>query len=183
MDERIEVVRHEDLSPTHLDQLRALFDREYLNDHGPWTPDAPYDYSPADTHVLVTHDLKLVAHAGFQRRVITVGDQDVVVGGTGGVLVSEHARGSGLGRRLMAQLARAMHSMASIEYGYLGCRREVVPFYASNGWHRVAVTEHSLSRRDGTIVVTTDDPILILPVLRTVSDWPTGVIDLRGTPW
>jgi aminoglycoside 2'-N-acetyltransferase I len=183
VDERFEVIRHGELSRTHLYQLRALFDREYLDHHGPWDPDAPYGYSPADTHVLVTHDGQLVAHAGFQRRVITVGDHDVVVVGTGGVLVREHARGRGLGGRLMSQLAQAMHTMPGIEYGYLGCRQEVVPFYAANGWHRITATECCRSRLDGTIIVTADDPILILPVTRTISDWPAGAVDLRGTPW
>jgi hypothetical protein len=83
----------------------------------------------------------------------------------------------------MGHLARAMRSTVGIEYGYLGCRAEVVPFYASSGWHRVTATERSRSRLAGTVVVTTDDPILILPVIQAVSDWPAGVIDLRGTPW
>ncbi|PPF71027.1 GNAT family N-acetyltransferase [Clavibacter michiganensis] len=183
VDERIEVVRHEDLSRTRLEQLQVLFDHEYLDDHGPWTPDAPYGYSPADVHVLVTHGSELAAHAGFQRRVIAVGVHDVAVGGTGGVLVSERARGGGLGGRLMSRLARTMRSTAGVEYGYLGCRPEVAPFYASSGWRPVAADERSRSRRDGTVVVTTDDPILILPVTRAVSAWPAGVIDLRGTPW
>jgi aminoglycoside 2'-N-acetyltransferase I len=183
VDERIEVVGHDDLSRTHLDQLQVLFDHEYLDGYGPWTPDAPYGYSPADMHLLVTHGSEVVAHAGFERRVIAVGEHDVAVGGTGGVLVSDHARGGGLGGRLMSHLARTMRSAAGIEYGYLGCRPEVVPFYASSGWRLVTATERSRSRLDGTAVVTTDAPILILPVLRTVSDWPAGVIDLRGTPW
>jgi GNAT superfamily N-acetyltransferase len=183
VDERIEVVRHDDLRRTHLEQLQVLFDREYLDDYGPWTPDAPYGYSPADVHLLVTHGFELVAHAGFRRRVIAVGDHDVAVGGTGGVLVREHARRGGLGGRLMSHLAGAMRSTGGIEYGYLGCRPEVVPFYASSGWHRVTATERSRSRLDGTVVVTTDYPILILPVIRAVSDWPAGAIDLRGTPW
>ncbi|WP_445337286.1 GNAT family N-acetyltransferase [Clavibacter sp. CFBP 8614] len=134
MDEHIEVVRHHDLSRTHLEQLRALFDREYLDGYGPWTLDAPYGYSPADMHLLVTHGSELVAHAAFRRRVIAVGEHDVAAGRTGGVLVSEHPRGGGLGRRLMSQLARPMRSTAGIEYGYLGCRPEVVPTYASSGW-------------------------------------------------
>lgn len=183
MDERIEVVRHDELSHTHLEQLQALFDREYLADHGTWTPDAPYGYSPADTHLLVTHGSELVAHAGFRRRLIAVGEHDVAVGGTGGLLVSEQARGGGLGGRLMREFARTMRSTAGIEFGYLGCLSEVVPFYTSSGWQRVTATERSHSRTDGSVVVATDDPILILPVTRAVSEWPAGAIDLRGAPW
>jgi aminoglycoside 2'-N-acetyltransferase I len=183
VDERIEVVRHDDLSRIHLGRLHALFDHEYLDDYGLWSPDAPYGYSPADMHLLVTCGSELIAHAGFQHRVIAVGEHDVTVGGTGGVLVSEHARGGGLGGRLMRQLARTMRSRAGIEFGYLGCRPEVVPFYASSGWHRVTATERSRSRVDGTDVVTSGDPILILPVSRAIFDWPGGVVDLCGTPW
>lgn len=129
----IEVVRDDDLSRIHLDQLRGLFDHEHLDDHGPGTPDAPYCYSPADVHLLVTHGSELVAHAGSPRRVIAVGEHDVAVGGAGGVLVREPVRGGGRGGRLMRHLARTMRSTAGIEYGYLGCRPEVVPFSASSG--------------------------------------------------
>lgn len=34
LDERIEVVRHDDLSRTHLEQLQVLFDHQHLADHG-----------------------------------------------------------------------------------------------------------------------------------------------------
>lgn len=51
MNEIIRVRRHVDLTATELDALESLFDSEYRNEFGPWNPDAPYGYSPADTHV------------------------------------------------------------------------------------------------------------------------------------
>ncbi|MHA7264310.1 GNAT family N-acetyltransferase [Arthrobacter sp. TMN-37] len=101
MNETVKVKRHLDLGTAELYELGRLFDSEYLGDYERWNPDAPYGYSPADFHVLAFRGSVVVAHVGFQRRVIAVGAYDVVVAGTGGVLVDQQARGDGLGSRVM----------------------------------------------------------------------------------
>lgn len=178
------VRRHVELSAGELDALGVLFDREYLGDHGEWNPEAPYGYSPADHHVLAYQGPVLVAHVGFQRRVIQVGTHDVLVAGTGGVLVDQHARGTGLGGRTMRRAQQAMRDEAGVAFGVLGCREEVVPFYESSGWTRISATERSVSLADRTsVVVSEDGPILICSGARDAREWPRGDIDLRGTPW
>ncbi|RAX43670.1 hypothetical protein DQ354_19495 [Arthrobacter sp. AQ5-06] len=107
MNEALRLQRHEDLSMMELDALEKLFDSEYLSDYGRWNPDAPYGYSPADFHVMAFQGSVLAAHVGFQRRVISVGTDDVVVAGTGGVLVDQRFRGTGLGGRAMRHAQRA----------------------------------------------------------------------------
>ena len=184
MTEVIRVRRHVDLAAKELDALQSFFDSEYLNEFGPWNPDAPYGYSPADTHVLAFRGQALAAHVGFQRRRIAVGTDDVIVAGTGGVLVDERSRGTGLGRRVMRHAQKAMRGEAGVDFGFLGCRREVVPFYESAGWVQVYATERCLSRLDQkTVVVSQGGPNLICAAKRDASEWPKGDIDLRGTPW
>ena len=75
---------------------------------------------------------------------------DVVVAGTGGVLVRKESRGIGLGAALMRRAQAAMRSFdvpgkPKAEFGYLGCRPEVVPFYQATGWRRIDVVECHVS--------------------------------------
>ncbi|GAA1792141.1 hypothetical protein GCM10009712_43940 [Pseudarthrobacter sulfonivorans] len=184
MGEVIQVRRHVDLAATEIDALQSLFDSEYLNGFGQWNPDAPYGYSPADTHVLAFRGDALVAHVGFQRRRIAVGTNDVMVAGTGGVLVDERERGTGLGRRVMRHAQKVMRDKPWVDFGFLGCRKEVVPFYESAGWVQVHATERCLSRTDQkSVVVSQGGPNLICSAQCDASEWPEGDIDLRGTPW
>lgn len=182
MPEEFRVATHRALSGSDTAALRALFDREYFAEYGPWHPDRPYGYSPASVHTLAFVDSALVGHIGFQVRKIAVGDAEVTVAGTGGVLVDEKARGSGLGRRVMRRAQQAMREDARISFGYLGCREQVVPFYESSGWRRIRAAERHVSMQDPRrSVVSADGPILIFPTRDR--DWPHGDIDLRGTPW
>jgi GNAT superfamily N-acetyltransferase len=163
--------------------LRALFDAEYREAYGPWDPAHPYGYSPATYRVVASDGDEIVGHVGIQPRMIEVGQRDVLVGGTGGVLISPRHRGTGLGRRLVQAACTALaHAPLGVQFGYVGCRDEVVPFYESAGWQRVFTTERSLSRVDGSNRVG-EGPLLISAGLEPLDAWPQGQIDLRGTPW
>ncbi len=182
MEEEFRVVNHGVLRDDEIVALGELFDSEYLATHGPWDPDRPYGYSPADVHTLAFVESRLVGHVGFQRRTIAVGATEVTIAGTGGVLVGASTRGSGLGRRVMHRAQRVMAEDPRIDFGYLGCREEVVPFYESAGWARVHAVERHVSMLDpSTHVLSAEGPILIFPTQQ--SHWPDGEIDLRGTPW
>jgi hypothetical protein len=106
------------------------------------------------------------------------------VAGTGGVLVDQRFRGTGLGGRAMHHAQNAMREEAEADFGFLGCRKEVVPFYESAGWVQVHATERCLSRADQTsVIVSQGATTLICSSTRDASEWPNGDIDLRGTPW
>ncbi|WP_129661272.1 GNAT family N-acetyltransferase [Rothia halotolerans] len=180
----VEIIDHDFLTRTHLGRLQELFDGEYRHTHGRWSPHRPYGYSPADVHVLIYRGEELLGHAGFQRRGITVGHHRIRVGGTGGVLITEAERGTGIGRILLHHIRQTMREAPQVEYGYLGCGESVVPFYEAAGWHRIAAAERSLSRATGRPrYVAAGAPIMILPVSRSLDQWPRGVVDLHGTPW
>lgn len=179
----IEVLAHDALAGRDLDLLHLLFDREYLEAFGPWGPEQPYGYTGHDTHVIArANDGGIVAHVGWAHRMIGVGETEMRIAGVGGVLVSRGAREGGLGRALMARAAESMAEDGRIDFGYLGCREEVVPFYVSCGWQRIAATEHSLSRAGTPVTVEPGPPLLVLPVADDRL-WPTGSIDLRGRAW
>lgn len=178
------VRRHVDLTTAELDAFESLFDHEHRNEFGAWNPDAPYGYSPADTHLMAFHGKALAAHVGFQRRLISVGTHEVVVAGMGGVLVDEPSRGTGLGLRTVRHAQKVMLDESGVNFGFLGCRREVVPFYESARRVQIRATERCLSRLDGmSVVVSQGGPNLTCSAKRDASQWPEGDIDLRGTPW
>lgn len=180
----ISLVWHRELTTEQTDQLGQLFDAEYGTDEGPWNPDAPYGYAPAELHVVAVEGGRVVGHVGTQRRMIFVGDHDVLVAGTGGVLVSPSHRGQGLGAQLLAAAQDAARSIASAEYGYLGCREVVVPFYESCGYKRIEVTERYRPRDgSGQMVEETGAPVMVCSGTREVESWPEGRIDLRGRCW
>lgn len=188
--ESVVIVEHSALSDSHVTALQRLFDREYRAEHGDWDPDRPYGYSPADVHTMIFRGDVAVAHVGYQRRVIRVGAREVRVAGTGGVLVHPDWRSDGVGRRVMSHAQQTMRDDDRVDFGYLGCRDEVVPFYERTGWSRVSAVESHVSITDATATVTSAaGPILVFPAMHagdsdTGKDrWPSGDIDLRGTPW
>ncbi|MBD7995261.1 hypothetical protein H9639_08130 [Arthrobacter sp. Sa2CUA1] len=87
----VEVVRHEAFTPALTDELRSLFDAEYLSDFGEWDPKQPYGYASHDIHLVARAAGDIVGHAGWARRTIMVGSRTVEVAGTGGVLFAAEA--------------------------------------------------------------------------------------------
>lgn len=179
----IEVVAHADLAAGDVARLRGLFDAEYQQSFGDWDPDLPYGYAPHDLHIIARQGDHVVGHVGWARRMIDVGGRETVIAGVGGVLVSDRARGQRLGDRLMNRVASTMIDAGGIEFGYLGCREEVVSFYAACGWTRISAAERSISRRGKPIFDPPGQPLLVLPVEQRLDSWPEGEVDLRGRAW
>lgn len=162
---------------------RELFDAEYLDEHGPWDPVRPYGYAPHDVHVIARADGAVIAHAGWQRRVIRVGQTEITVAGVGGVLASARARGSGLGRAVMETLAASIRQAGDIAFGYLGCGEAVVPFYTACGWQRIVAAEAYIGADGVAVTQEPGAPLMILPLGLTPERWTAGAIDLRGRAW
>ena len=124
-----------------------------------------------------------VAHLDFERRLIGVGDREVLVAGVGEVATHPQWQGRGLGRRLMAELLRVLTAETPVGFGYLGCREEVVGFYERVGWHRIYQKIREIDPGSGKWTVS-EGPTLILPATAPLSAWPyEGTIDLRGMWW
>ncbi|MFK3676098.1 GNAT family N-acetyltransferase [Microbacterium sp. NPDC090218] len=179
----IDAVSHDRLTTDDVARLRELFDAEYFAEFGAWDPDQPYGYAPHDVHVIARLGDAVVGHVGWARRTISVGTAEVVIAGVGGVLISPQARGQRAGARLMERAAASMAEVGGIEFGYLGCREEVVAFYESCGWHRVSAAEHSIDRAGQPTTQLPGPPILTLPLGSPPRRWPEGTIDLRGRAW
>lgn len=186
VNQQIEVVTvwDRDLTKKQLVGIKELFDNEYAALYGAWNQTQPYGYSPAELHVLAVKDGQVVGNIGMQRRQISVGNQEVTIAGTGGMLISPSYRKYGLGRKLLSALQEASRTIAPVDYGYLGCREDVVPFYEASGYTRIVATERFVSDDDQiTVIQHTGSPIMICSGTKAVKEWPTGTIDIRGTAW
>lgn len=127
--------------------MAELFDSEYAADWGPWSPRAGYGYAPGELHALTRIGDLLIGYAATARRIIRVGNSEVIVAGTGGVMTLASARGQGIGTFTLSALQDANRSFAPADFGLLGCREEVVPFYESCGYARVDALIRDVSPR------------------------------------
>lgn len=187
MAETLTAVPHADLTGGLLDGVRALFNAEYCAEFGNWNPDQPYGYAPHDIHIIAQDDAgQVIGHTGWGSRQITVEEQTVHIAGVGGVLVSAAHRKTGLGKHLLKAATDTMQIMNTqgivpIDFGYLGCREEVVGFYESCGFTRISAREFYTSTNGEPAVADAQEPLLIFPVAQ--ADFPRGDIDLNGRPW
>lgn len=177
------VLYHNELTPLDLKELQVLFDQEYQSEYGSWDPDSPYGYASQDLHVLLYQEGILVGHAGSQRRLIQVGEKQVLVAGIGGVLLAPSFRSAGRGMRLMQMLLNLNRENLGASYSYLGCREEIVSFYEKCGFKRIRQYEWSVNRISGEKERVYCSQILIAPAKKAVHTFPFGEIDLRGRPW
>jgi len=164
-------------------ELAVLFDGVYAADWGPWNARTGYGYATAELHALARENGVLVGYAATGRRFVSVGGSEVVISGLGGVITRDRNRGQGVGRRVVGALMQAGTGSAAADFGYVGCRPEVVPFYRSCGFSPVHNVVRELSTADAATVVESQGPTLIHAGTRTVDQWPDGVVDLRGLPW
>jgi predicted N-acetyltransferase YhbS len=124
-----------------------------------------------------------VAHLAVERRLVAVGGTEVLMAGVGEVAVSPARQGRGLGAALIEQLRARLGTTFAADFGFLQCGERTVGFYRRTGWTRVGNPVRHLDVHDERTVREVDSPVLVIPGRRPLSDWPDGVVDLRGLPW
>lgn len=97
-----------ELTPADYADMAALFDSENAGEWGPWDPKQGHGYAPGELHALARRDGQLLGYAG-----------------------------TGVGRKVLLALQDTSSSCAPADFGFLGCREEVVPFYESCGYARI----------------------------------------------
>jgi nodulation protein A len=124
-----------------------------------------------------------VAHLAVERRLVAVDDADVLVAGVGEVAVSPDLQGRGLGARLISQLRTRLRTEFAADFGFLLCGERVAGFYRRAGFTRVANPVRYLDPRDERTVREDHSPTMVMPGRRPLTEWPDGMVDLRGLPW
>ncbi|HFI0790256.1 TPA: GNAT family N-acetyltransferase [Streptococcus suis] len=172
----------EDLLAKQVQAIKDLFDREYRDGYGEWNLKQPYGYAPQDYHLLAYQGEDLVGHMGSQVRTISVGAEESLIAGIGGVLIAPEFRGKGLGRAMMTRLLEENTQTLAVDFSYLGCREEVVPYYEACGFYRMERLERSINR----LTNMSQEELSIVMIASGQKNWrnfPSGRIDLHGRPW
>ncbi|HFR3770424.1 TPA: GNAT family N-acetyltransferase [Streptococcus suis] len=173
----------EHLTGQQVQTIKELFDREYRDDYGEWNLKQPYGYAPQDYHLLAYLGEDLVGHMGSQVRTISVGAEECLVAGIGGVLIAPEFRGKGLGRDMMTRLLEENTQTLVVDFSYLGCREEVVPYYEACGFYRINRMEILIDRLTGKEQQQISATIMIASAKKGKKDFPEGDIDLKGRAW
>jgi predicted N-acetyltransferase YhbS len=141
-------------------------------------------WGPRPTHRLWLEDQDhaIVAHLDLETRTIQVGEVDVLVAGIGEVATAPGHQGSGVGRRLMAELQRILQADVPVSFGILQCGDQVVGFYETTGWRRIDSPVRAIHPDSGQWETITNN-VLIAPGKLPIADWPEGPVDLRGLLW
>ncbi|MGV3089008.1 GNAT family N-acetyltransferase [Streptococcus suis] len=173
----------EDLLAKQVQAIKDLFDREYRDGYGEWNLKQPYGYAPQDYHLLAYQGEGLVGHMGSQVRTISVGAEESLIAGIGGVLIAPEFRGKGLGRAMMTRLLEENTQTLAVDFSYLGCREEVVPYYEACGFYRINRMETHVDRLTGKEQQQISVTIMIASAKKDKKDFPEGDIDLKGRAW
>jgi len=180
---RLRFVAEQDLTPADHAAISALLISAFPQYWDIFGAASWYGGRPDHRLWLEEPDGAAVAHLDFERRVIGVGNQEVLVAGVGEVATHPAWQGQGLGRRLMGELGRVLTTDTPVSFGYLGCREAVVGFYERVGWHRVRQTIRDIDPATGQWTMS-EAPTLIRPAMAPLAAWPReGVVDLRGMWW
>jgi predicted acetyltransferase len=112
-------------------------------------------------------------------RIGTVNGQPVKLGGIGGVTTLPEWRRRGLASIALQRAATFMREELHVEFGLLGCEREMAPFYGRLGWE-IADAPLVFDQPSGKTTFA-DAVTMVLPCAG--KEFPRGTIDLCGLPW
>lgn len=124
----------------------------------------------------------IVGHVDSQKRLISVGKENILIVGIGGVLVDKNYRGSGIASTIKKLLINYNKSSLGVDFSYLGCRDEVLSFYLSCGFKQLKWLE-TRTNSEGQLVNEVCSNSLISDGFKKVAEIPEGDINLNGRAW
>jgi RimJ/RimL family protein N-acetyltransferase len=149
-----------------------------------WGPDVfggdalKLHWRPAHWHFLVYADGLLVSHVGVVKQAVTVGIQQVTVGGIGGVVTVPAAQGKGYASAALQQATKFMCEELKVEFGMLFCLPRMIPFYQRFGWQEVR--EPVLIQQPSEKI---PSPLVVMAFPCRSQAWPAGQVELESLPW
>jgi aminoglycoside 2'-N-acetyltransferase I len=122
--ESIEIISASEAVPALRDDLRGWFENEFGR--------ADRWASP-DYHVLLHLEGQLAGRLGVHDTKVRVADENIRVGGIGGVATKPEFRHRGVASAMLSRAAEFMTRRLNVQFGLLLCRHEVSPVYAKMG--------------------------------------------------
>lgn len=165
----------------HRDSLPADLRADLLRWEEEIFPDTPgFDWERGPWFVVLWADGRWVSALQVLDRAVTVGGEEVRVGGVARVMTRPDERGKGCGLRLMQAANAFICETLGAPFGLLVCGTERIDFYERAGWRR-ATGPTTCTQPDGD--VTFDGENIITMVYACAEPWPAGPINLNGLPW
>jgi len=176
------LIAENDLTPDDHQRISGLLVKAFPNDVEIFSQ-ASYCYSLPEYRLLIEGEQGVViAHLDFERRMISVGGEEIYVAGVGEVATNPDYHRQGFGSKLMNKLTAILTDEFPVDYGILQCSDTNALFYGQVGWYRIHQPLHRLYQ--GEFATVADGDVMILPVRKTIDEWQSdAVIDLRGESW
>ena len=174
----------ENLSPDERRQTLA-FTRHTL-DHTLGTvrpfalPADTYSWTPPSWSALIKSGQRVVAHTGIIYRVIQVGQLRVPVAGIAGVMTLPDWRRRGYARAMLANATAFAALQLWAPFALVICPKEESAFYQHLGWH---IAEATILCEQPGGQVSLEREVAVYLACQGDVEWPSGSIDLGGTPW
>jgi GNAT superfamily N-acetyltransferase len=149
-----------------------------------WGPDIfgvealKLQWRPKDWHFMVYADNQLASHVGIVKHIVTVGVQQVPVGGIGGVVTVPEAQGRGYASAALQAATKFMCEELLVEFGMLFCLARMIPFYQRFGWQE-AQEPVLIDQPSGKI----PSPLVVMVLPCRSQKWPVGTVPLESLPW
>jgi aminoglycoside 2'-N-acetyltransferase I len=143
-------------------------------------PADTYSWNPPSWSALIKSGQRVVAHAGIIYRVLQVGQLRVPVAGIGGVMTLPDWRRRGYARALLANATAFAALQLWAPFAMVICPKEDSSFYQHLGW-QVAEAPIWCEQPGGRIRL--QNELALYLACQGDAEWPSGSIDLGGTPW
>jgi predicted acetyltransferase len=121
---------------------------------------------------------ELVTQLALPIREISVGAEKIRIAGVGGVATHPKFQHKGYASVLLSATQTFMRDKIRVPFGLLICAGKLQRFYERAGWQFVADVLYFLQDNQRRVLHTC---VMILPLSKLA--WPTGEIDLCGSPW
>jgi GNAT superfamily N-acetyltransferase len=176
---KVEFLSEKAVSPELKQQIDAL---DHLAFAGNGIDDDPefssIQWASPDWMGLGFLNAELVTQLCLPKREIIVGDEKVWVAGIGGMATHPDHQHKGYGSALLRATKSFMRAEMHVPFGLLICAYETQPFYELARWQFAADRlYHSQDNQRRTL----NTCVMILSLEDRV--WPSGEIDLCGSPW
>ena len=169
----VRVRRCADLADDEREQIASLLRTVFAD-----SPGQDWAWATDDWEVAVWDGDRLLGRLGIVERQALVGGHEVRLAGIGGVGTLPAWRGRGVAALALRTADVFLRDDLRADFGLLVCSESMTRYYERLGW-RVVPGPLVFEQPNGQ--TTYDGKTMVLPGVRT--EWPAGVIDLRGLPW
>jgi predicted acetyltransferase len=131
-----------------------------------------------EEHIVRYVDGVFAGKVSVLKHSVVINDQEVLVGGVGGVITMPAFQGQGHAAALLRYMADYLRDHLKLSFGILFCRSTLVPFYAQFGWHLIEDTVY-IQQPQRTIT----SPLPVMYASYSEQLWPKGTVHLNSEPW